>query len=119
VKGLTEMDKFQQLAWEAHDVCVCVLGNPETLELHFVDLAREKASDERIQQLREHNLQFLGVLGVVAGTPRCAFALPFDDVTVEYIAAKFALFVDGRSKGDSVEWLTRLYQLRDNRSEVN
>jgi hypothetical protein len=116
------MDRFQKLVWEAHEECVCVLGNPATLEMHFVDLCRENPSDERVQQLRERNLHFLGVLGLVAGVSRCEFALPFDDSTVEYIAAKFAVFVHERSdkaKGDSVEWLTRLYQLPDTRSEVN
>jgi hypothetical protein len=113
------MDKFNQIAWAAQ-LAVVVLGNGSEFEL--VDVSAGPLSETRNKSLQERGFGFVGVVGMVNGAPRCAFALPFDDATVEYIAAKFALFVDERSnktKGDSVEWLTRLYQLPDTRNGVS
>jgi hypothetical protein len=72
-------DKFEQLAAQGK-LTTCVLGNPQTEEFELFpldNLARYEAcirDGERRSELLSKGYSFLGVCGLVNGTPRSAFS---------------------------------------------
>ena len=119
------LDKFERLAWDA-TYAVCILGNPESRDFELVDIGPKPLTEERRRKMSERGLGFLGVLGIVGGVPRAALAVELDPVTQSALVQSFLQriedainTVEKAAKGDSAEFLQRLYKIPDNRSEMN
>jgi hypothetical protein len=110
-------DKFDQLISDAQ-LKVLILGNPETSDFELIDLAPGPLSHDP-HNLHERGMYFVGVMGIVQGVPRSALDEPLDVLTTTALAQAFVLhaerILNARLEAD---WLGRLYQIPDTRSDA-
>jgi hypothetical protein len=112
------LDKFSQLVTDA-SVCAAILFNPATADFELVDIVQ--IPDETATAYGARGLQFAGCLGVVAGQARVALATPIEGEAVQRIVARFIERVEDQlnkqmPQAESVDWLQRLWGLKDTRS---
>ncbi len=113
------MDKFEQLV-AAAQFPVCILGNLRS-DFELVDLQSEPMSEDAKRDLSKRGMCFVGVIGLVEGVPRVALAEPLDAMTATALSQAFVQRIEDKingilaPKGDSVEFLDRLYMLPDTR----
>ena len=120
-------DKFTNLAMQAHDsLCLCILANPDVTDLELVNVrVAWPLPEDTSREYEARQLGFIGVMGVVDGLPRTALDIPLDPVRISALSAAFVkhceLLLSGafeaQGKGDSVDWLMRLFSLPDERPE--
>jgi hypothetical protein len=122
----TMKDKHDLLAkWGQH--AVVIMGNEGTRHYEVVDLAAGPLGPEYMADFAERGLVYVGTLALLLGQFRSAFAAPLDNATVdalaksylEFIVEKFANAPQSSPAGDDTDWLTRIYNLPDNRTEMN
>ncbi len=107
-------DRFEILATEAA-YSVAILGNLQTGDFELIDLAPVPQDARRSYEAR--GLVFLGMIGIVCGTPRVALDAPLDADTVSALYETFVRRTEDevndrlQPKGDSVAWLEALYRL--------
>jgi hypothetical protein len=82
------MDKFEALA-SASQFSVGILGNPETSDFALVDLGPKPLPENLRRDFTKRGLYFLGVAGIVQGTPQTALAEPLDDADTSALAQAF------------------------------
>ncbi|SRR5258708_146353 len=116
-----KLDRFERVVFDSQ-YSVCILGNGKDFEL--IDPC--PLSEERTRELSARHMAFLGVIGLQDGVPRVALACPLDDLTISALSAVFVhriesgiVALEKAVMGASLAWLHRLYELPDNRSEVN
>jgi hypothetical protein len=116
------MDIFEQIADEA-TISVAVLTNQDLSEIRLLNLSPVGCGGpEKIFQLfeiwRPEGFQWLGVVGAVRGQIRHAFTCELNALCLDTITRAFREHCVSLvpAKGDSLEFLERLYALQDPRS---
>jgi hypothetical protein len=115
------MDKFEQIITGAQ-FPTAIIGNRTLSEFELVDMDG-KLPLEQLKQLADRGFWYVGAIGLIQGTPRIALNGPLDPQTMTALAHAFTRRVADtlngllQPKGDSVEWLGRLYQLPDTRTD--
>lgn len=114
--------KFEHLVSEAQ-FAVCVMGTPDCSEFALLDFG--PIADDEIRRMIESGMsQFVGILAIVRGTPRCALNAPLPEPVylalsqafVKCIQQRFgAALEDHFARNADVEYLQALWALPDER----
>jgi hypothetical protein len=115
------LDRFEQIANDAQ-LAVCIMGNPVTSDFELVPLGTP-LTEERRNAWAARGIGFCGIAGVLAdGSPRTAFDVPLDIVSVDALARAFLAHIGqlvqaeaARKKESAVQWLAELYAANDPR----
>ncbi len=124
------MYNMQQLAEAQH--AVYVISNPDGSDAEFVSLGCDTATGESMWQhlgarWAGRNLKSVGVAGLIRGIPVVMLKEePSDFLLVARLTAAYARYVEDAAAGspkpqcdgDSVEWLERLWFLKDPRIDA-
>jgi hypothetical protein len=113
------MDAHQQLAFDS-EFSVAVMGNAG--EFILIQLG-EPLDDNVTRKAIERGFRYCGCLGIKDGVPGAKCESDPDAIYTCLLASlAFARMVCERlkppSKGDGVEWLTRLFALSDTRTDA-
>jgi hypothetical protein len=121
-------DKFETLAM-ASGVTVAFLANVDMTDLEVLPVAPRGLGVEKLNELAQlwapRGLRFIGMAGLVDGKPRTALVEPLGERHILALAQAFLTYcetllsghIEEQQKGDSVEWLRRLWSLPDTRPE--
>jgi hypothetical protein len=105
--------KFEELVSKAQ-YAVCIVGNPQLSEYELLDFP---LPDE--PEFLERGLTFVGILALVEWVPCSALAMPLDPATITRLSGLFVerlrCAMEAYTRGDSVEWLDKLYRMPDSR----
>jgi hypothetical protein len=121
---MEKLDKFEHLAFHA-TYAVCILANSTASDFELIDLGPERLNEEQRRKLSERGMEFIGVIGIVAGVPRVALAVPLDPPTTSALSHAFVQRIEDaingveRAAGDGAEWMQRLYNLPYDRHGAN
>jgi signal peptide peptidase SppA len=85
------LDKFDIILRDAKPSFV-IMGNLDVTEYDFVSQDRLPASDEALDSYRQRGMGFLGVTGLVGGSPRTALAVPLDAPAIETLVTRSLRF---------------------------
>lgn len=123
--SLESLDKFDLIATYSANA-VCILGNAsgeyELIALDNVAVTLSKVKDD----LLARGFHFVGVIGLMGGTPQPALAEPLDTPTIEALSASYSRLIDDRIRdrlrqtvpGDSLPFLEAMWKLHDPRSDA-
>lgn len=110
---INKLDPIEQLAFDAsHPVRgafpVAILGNLETRDFELIALTNIPV--DLAQRVVARNLVFVGVVGIVNGTPKSALQVPLDKLAIERLSAAYIRIVEaGMDKQLEIDELNRLW----------
>jgi hypothetical protein len=120
---MKNLDQFEQIAFDA-EICTVIMGNGTDFEL--VSTNGKPVTQETAREFQQKGFEFYGVIGLVGFVPRIALALPLDAMTIAALSKAFLGQIEGAITklekaitGDSAAFLQTLYNLPDNREEMN
>jgi hypothetical protein len=103
---MTVKDPQEQLVWESK-VSAAVLGRGN----EFVLIRLDGSDLAALAEARSRDFIYCGALGIIDGQPCAECSCP--DAAFTMIAQEMAVEGRLRPKDDSVQWLTRLWELPD------
>lgn len=119
-------EKFSRTIWKAQ-YTVSILGNVHSGEFELIDADKLPLSEESVQNFRQRNFVFLGVIGLHEDGPRMALECELSGETIRSLSVRFLKQLErelnarvteqiAKSLGDSLEWLNQLHRLPDIRN---
>lgn len=109
-------DRFQRVAMRA-DIAVAILANADTTDIELLPVMPHGPNEDLDTLARlwaGRGLAFLGVIGMIDGTPQTALEAPLDALQMQALSAAFARHCE-QIKAAELEpeycWATRQYRL--------
>lgn len=114
------LDKFELLAGFGK-FPVVILGNPSARDFELLDLERVPLEPNLEAAYKDRGLYFCGTFALIDGQGRCEFTELLDADMIAALAGAYAQLVIAkmREPADGADWLQALYNLPDNRQEMN
>jgi len=110
-------DKFSHIAGYGR-IVAAIFGNLETQDYELIDVDAVPLSEAQAA-IQTRGLAFIGVMGLMDGKPRTALDVELDEETGAALSHAYVQFACARlskPKGDSADWLRRLFALPDTRA---
>jgi len=105
------------------ELSVSLLGNPQTSDFELVDTAQLPLSEDHLNRLRARGMYYLGVTGLVGGTPRTALIEGLSHSDIGALTSAFLAYLatvlqlpQKPAPSPAVEWVAELFALEDPRT---